>query len=243
MDVAWMVGNCSRNDDWELRMSMRSFYRNYRGRGRAWIIGCPPAWIDRSRVRCILWPDPYQACKDANLIQKALRLVMEPELSDPFILCCDDYLVLRPTAPAEFELWHCGAIEDDACADATRWQLRLTETGRRLRKQKFPTWNFDGHIPYPMYKSWVREVLRFDFGADPGMCTFSAILNCSGREGKDLRSEPVRAWIGEEDLSPARIIELLETHRFACLSNKAAACSNVVAAIEEKFGAQAPWER
>jgi hypothetical protein len=80
MDVAWMLGDESKKDDWELRMSMRSFWVRFGERSGYWIIGHIPRWIDTQQVRCIPWPDPYKHCKDANLLLKALRLTMEPEL-------------------------------------------------------------------------------------------------------------------------------------------------------------------
>ena len=85
-------------------MSPRSFWRNYRA--QLWIIGHIPAWIDRRKISCLPWPDPYRTCRDANLLHKAIRLALEPRISDPFILCSDDHIFLRSSTPSDFKFRH-----------------------------------------------------------------------------------------------------------------------------------------
>ena len=63
MDVAWKLGVGSRLDDWELRMSMRSFWTHFHPPANYWIIGHIPKWIDREQVRCLPWPDPIESAK------------------------------------------------------------------------------------------------------------------------------------------------------------------------------------
>jgi hypothetical protein len=147
MNVAWMLGPKTLTDDWELRMSMRSFHMHYRSSSKPWIIGRIPAWISQEKVRCLPWPDPYRRSKDANLLHKALRLAMEPEISDPFILCSDDHLLLQPSLPEDFKLWHRGEIPHLPEPGMTSWQLRMVNTGVRLRKAGYPALFFDAHNP------------------------------------------------------------------------------------------------
>src|SRR5271163_1829992 len=175
MDVAWMLGSGSNTGDWELRISMRSFWTHYLASASPWIIGHTPPWIDRRKVRCLAWPDPYRKCKDANLLHKALRLALEPRLTNPFVLCSDDHILLRPSVPGDFTLWHRGEIQQDYVDGSGKWQRRLVNTGRQLRELGYPALNFDGHVPYPLRKEWVGEALRFAFAAKPGMCVFSTI--------------------------------------------------------------------
>jgi len=242
MDVAWMLGSGSTAGDWELRISMRSFRTYYLASARPWIIGHIPAWIDRTKVRCLPWPDPYRTCKDANLLQKALRLAMEPRISNPFILCSDDHILLRPSLPAEFRLWHRGEIAEDPDEDAGQWERRLVNTGRVLRNHGYPAKNFDGHIPYPVKKDWIRQVLRFDFGEQPGMCLFSTILNCSGQSALPLSSDRVRGWLGSNDMAADVVDAKLAKNQFACLNEDSMDNRYVVSRLEQLFPEPAPWE-
>ena len=242
MDVAWMLGNGSRAGDWELRMSMRSFWTNYVATAKPWIIGHIPAWIDRQKVRCLPWPDPYRRCKDANLLHKAIRLALEPQISDPFILCSDDHILLRPSKPADFKLWHRGEIRKNPVEGLNRWERRLVNTGRRLRSAGYRALNFDGHVPYPLRKDWVKDALRFDFATRPGMCVFSTILNCSKERGAPLDSQHVRGWLGKPDLGERAIDKKLARNQFACLNANSLHNPYIVSRLEQHFPKPAPWE-
>lgn len=241
MDVVWMLGNGSRHNDWELRFSMRSFFANYACGSTPWIIGHVPSWIDADLVRCIHWPDPYKRVKDANLLNKAVRLAGESELSDRFILCSDDHLLLRRSTPEEFLFWHCGPLPTRH-KKPSEWQSRLMETRQRLKAQGFSTWNFEGHIPYYLDKSWVFNALRFDYGVAPGMTVFSTILNCAGVEARDIGSERVRGWLGA-GLSTEQKAWKLANNQFGCLNNESMQDVELISMIEELFPQPAPWEK
>lgn len=242
MDVVWKLGIGGGADNWELRMSMRSFERNYAADANYWIIGYIPGWVDRTKVQCLPWPDPYQKCKDANLIQKALRLAMDPDVSDPFVFCSDDYFVLRPIQAHGFKLWHCGEIPEELPEGATKWLRRLHETGSRLRAAGYPALNFDVHVPLPMRKAWIRETLRFDFGARPGMCVYSTIINCSRDPGTLIERNRVRGWLCEADIPDGVVDRRLTKSQFACLTDRSLGHKYLVSKIEELFPDPAPWE-
>ena len=185
---------------------------------------------------------PYRKCKDANLLHKALRLAMDPQISDAFIFCSDDQLLLRATGPSEFKLWHLGEIHREPTQDMNKWQLRLVNTGSRLRNAGYPAMNFEGHVPYYLRKEWIREALRFDFAVKPGMCVHSTILNCSGECGEPMDSSPVRAWLGAAHLSVDAIDRKLAKSRFASLNNESLRNPYIVSRVEQLFPKPAPWE-
>jgi len=242
MDVAWKLGVGSQMGDWELRMSMRSFWMHLRADSNYWIIGHIPAWIDRKQIRCLPWPDPYKHCKDANLLHKALRLAMEPRISDPFIFCSDDQILLRPIAPEDFRLWHGGEILKDPVDGINSWQRRLINTGLKLRNAGYPAMNFEGHIPYPLRKDWIKEALRFDFAAKPGMCVHSTIINCSGEIGIPLNSGFVRGWLGKAEMTEREIDKGLAENQFASINGDSIKNSYLISRVEQLFPEPAPWE-
>jgi hypothetical protein len=242
MDVAWKVGVGSPAGDWELRMSMRSFWTHYRATANYWIIGHIPAWIDTREVFCLPWPDPYRRCKDANLLHKAIRLAMEPEISDPFIWCSDDQFLLRSSGPEDFKLWHTGEISEAVGDGLTKWQLRMINTGNRLRSAGYPAMNFDSHVPHPLRKDWVKDALRFDFAVKPGMCTSSTIVNCGREQGLPLDSEPIRAWLGGADIPKREVDAMLAKCQFASLAEKSLDNGYIVLRMKQLFPDPAPWE-
>jgi hypothetical protein len=240
VDVAWMLGSGSEADDWELRMSLRSFRRHYHADAQLWIIGHIPDWIDRSQVRCVPWPDPYSRNKDANLLAKAARLAMEPELSDPFILCSDDHLLVRDSRPEDFRHWHTGEIGAGKPGEES-WAARLTNTGRVLRAAGLPARAFEGHIPYPLRKEWCQAALRFAFGEGPGMTIFSTLLNAARVESEPLDSARIRGWLGGHP-SAEVVREKSEGNQFVCLDGKSLGSAAVVEYFERRFVAAGPWE-
>jgi len=242
MDVVWKVGNGSRVDDWELRMSMRSFVKNYHASANFWIIGHIPKWVDIEQVNCVACPNPYSHCKDANLIHKALRMAMEPRLSDPFLFCSDDQLLNKSMEPEQFKLWHLGEIAPEPNKKMNKWEKRVVNTGQRLREAGFSAFHFEGHIPYKLYKGWIREALRFDFVTSPGMCVHTTILNCSPEIGERADSRSLRAWLGKKDISEREIENSLTKCHFIGINNEALRNGHVVRRLQELFPEPAPWE-
>ena len=237
-----MLGPHSTANDWELRMSMRSFRMHYRFPLQIWIIGRLPAWVSPEAVNYLSWPDPYRRSKDANLLHKALRLAMEPGLSDPFILCSDDHFLLKPSLPEDFKLWRGDELPITPIEGMTRWQLRLVNTGVQLRLAGFPAFFFDTHVPYPLHKAWIRETLRFDFSKKPGMSLFSTILNCSREQALPMKGNQVRGWLGQADYTPEVISRRLTTRRFACFTDHSLEDTYLTSQVEHLFAAPAPWE-
>jgi hypothetical protein len=215
---------------------------HYLAEVKPWIIGYIPTWIDSQKVRCLPWPDPYRKCKDANLLHKAIRLAMEQQISDPFILCSDDHLLLRPSTPLDFKLWHGGEIPMHFMEGQSSWQQRLVNTGQRLRSAGYPAMNYDSHIPFPLRKEWVKEVLRFDFSVKPGMCIFSTILNCSKELGEPLNSQSVRGWLGKQNITESAVDIKLAKNQFASLNNESVNNSYIISRVEHLFCEPAPWE-
>lgn len=241
VDVVWMLGKGSSVNDWELRMSMRSFRCYYKAEAVFWLIGHIPDWVDRELIRCIEWPDSYRSNKDANLLNKAVRMALEPDLSDKFILCSDDHLLIKESEPDDFKWWHLGEIKT-ASEASNPWQVRLFNTAQKLRAQKLPTFNYEGHVPYPVYKEWCREALRFDYGAGRGMTVFSTILNAARVPGEHLHTSTVRGWLGGKP-NHDTLVEKCWSNRFICLNGESVHSEDCIHFFNEKFSMIAPWEK
>ena len=105
------VGKWKPRGDWELRLSMRSFWKHYRAKAKPWIIGHIPAWIDTGKSDALRGTDPYESCKDANLLHKALRLAVEPGFGVALFCAATIVFCFAGVAPGDFELWHRGKID------------------------------------------------------------------------------------------------------------------------------------
>lgn len=240
MDVVWMLGPSTKNNDWELRHSMRSFHQHYLAEATPWIIGRIPSWIDRAQVNCIPWPNPAKH-KDGNLMNCALRLALEPALSDAFILCSDDHFLLRDSAPQDFKWWHNGPINPRDVESKSGWRQQLGRTRKTLTDQGFTAYEFEGHIPYPIHKTWCANILRFPWWEGRNT-VFSTILNCAGVPADRLNSQRVRGRIHNRGMSSAVVLRKFSENQFLTLNNGSEKNAVVRAQFKSRFGSPAPWE-
>jgi hypothetical protein len=251
-DVCWMVGNTGSWDNWELRLSMRSFAQHYQCPDALFtLIGRIPHWIDREMVRCLEFSDPFSHNKDANLIRKATRLAAERGISDQFILCSDDHLLLKPSGPADFKYWHCGELPN-LCSEGNAYTTRLFMTRLMLERAGLPTWHFEGHVPYVLHKDWLGEAL-YHLPWSTHECTlFSTILNNAlARENLDptpISGERVRGWLGA-GLPMDALRRKLRSNRFATLDNSLCNADGspgnpeLCRMLEELFPVPGYWEK
>ncbi len=192
-----MLGTGSRDDDYEVRLSLRSFAQNYACEGaRFWVIGHIPHWLDQNAVRCIPYDDPYRHNKDANLLRKAFRMAHEAELSDPFILCSDDHLLLKSSRPEDFGWWHCGVPGHPE----NGWRERVDHSLNLMRERgiREPV-SWEGHIPYVLKKEWLLKVER-ELPWEDNVTIFTTILNYAGvstAPEQHINNQRIRGWLGE----------------------------------------------
>jgi hypothetical protein len=187
MDVAYFLGLDGPEDYAELRLSLRSFEKFYPSLGRVWICGPRlPVWMDEQRVTHLWQPDPYRHNKDANLIHKLLRLCLEPEISEPFILSSDDHFCLRPLQDVDFQPWRGAMPAKDA--GNTPWQKRLVATCHRHRCP-----NFDMHVPYPIFKAYAGRMLEHAWGGEQPGTVFTTYYGAAGFPGRKIDETNIRA--------------------------------------------------
>lgn len=241
MDVVWMLGPSTKNNDWELRHSMRSFHQHYLApEASPWIIGRVPSWIDQNQVNCIPWPNPARH-KDGNLMNCALRLALEPALSDAFILCSDDHFLLRDSAPQDFKWWHNGPINPRDVESKSGWRRQVGATRKTLLDAGFTAYEFEGHIPYPIHKTWCANILRFPWW-DGRNTVFSTILNCAGVPAARLDSERIRGRIHSLHLTEAEVRRKFNENQFLTLNHGTENHPTVRREFSIRFSDPAPWE-
>jgi hypothetical protein len=158
MDVVILKGKDTPANGWELLMTLRSLSR-YSSLGQVYIIGYCPDWVNKDHVIHLDFPDPYSD-KDASLLNKLIRVAWEDSLSDDFLLFSDDQPLLSLVHDDDFQPY---VVEDLAKRKSfeTGWQKRLKTSRDVLAKAGLTTFNFEGHIPYPINKQKARELMNY----------------------------------------------------------------------------------
>jgi hypothetical protein len=96
IDAVFVVGNGSKHLNEELRYALRSLDANCKFIRNVYICGTCPAWVDKSQVRFLQWPDSYSDhAKDANIIDKLRHACEQPEIADRVLFCSDDQFVTK----------------------------------------------------------------------------------------------------------------------------------------------------
>lgn len=144
----------------ELRFSLRSVAANLPHRD-VWLVGGGPGWpvgVGRIRVR-------QRGSKYENVMANLRAALSSPDVSDPFVLMCDDFFVVRPIDSVP--VLHCGRLADRvARADASaKYQTTLTETLRLLRRLgHVDPLCYDLHVPMTVDKAGMSKALDASAG-------------------------------------------------------------------------------
>lgn len=167
MDVIYPLSNRSIWRDNELRYSLRSLDQNFSGIGEVWIVGHKPKWL--TNVRHIPFPDAYSSNKDANIINKILRVCFEKELSEKFIFMSDDQYILQRTTSSSLQPICDVDLYTVRHWGKSTWFRRLKRTFLLLKAYKRPAYHYDCHTPQVMSKDLFPKVmLRYNYGYDIG---------------------------------------------------------------------------
>lgn len=150
----------------QLRYALRSWVANVPHR-RVWVVGYKPAWLTGvEHIRT------HQAGKTKyqNTTQ-AVRVACEhPEVSSKFLLCNDDFFVMRPQ-PAAFPVFHRGPVslveKYYAGRGHGKYLKGLRETRDLLVKlgHENPA-SYELHVPLPVQKAGMLRALEMGKGLE-----------------------------------------------------------------------------
>ena len=91
-----------RNFGWELKMSLRSIHKNFKGHFDITIIGEIPSWVDQSVVRCIkLDNDHVNTQRQGKINQKIIKAA---DLFDEFVVMNDDICFMKETTDEDLRV-------------------------------------------------------------------------------------------------------------------------------------------
>lgn len=188
IDVVYPLSKESRWQDNELRYSLRSLERNLVGLGRIFIVGHKPAWL--TNVIHVPAADANPHNKDANIIDKLL-LACHAGVSDRFLFCSDDQLLLVPTNAADLRPYHIGCLKKKPPQfwGGGRWKRGLRRTYDLLLARRVQTFHYDSHIPQPMDRQQFAEIMGgIDYYAGDGYTVNTLFFNLALKHHKRLPS-------------------------------------------------------
>lgn len=143
----------------QLRYALRSWTANLPHR-QVWLVGGRPTWaVNVKHLRTRQRGTKYQ---NTTL---AVRAACEhPDVSDPFVLCNDDFFTLRPL-PEGVPVLHRGPVREVETYYATRGNGRylkgLRQTRDLLVKLGYPDpVSYELHVPLPVHKDGMLAALE-----------------------------------------------------------------------------------
>lgn len=142
----------------QLRYALRSWAANL-PHGRVWLVGGRPSWA----VGVEHIPTRQDGTKYRNTTRAVEAACLHPEVSDPFLLCNDDFFVLR--RQEAMPVYHRGPVAQVEAYYATRGNgkyLRgLRQTRDLLVELGHPDpVSYELHVPLPVHKRGMLAALE-----------------------------------------------------------------------------------
>ncbi|MFZ4705445.1 MAG: glycosyltransferase [Bacteroidales bacterium] len=249
-DVVYILGNGSSWANNEIRVSVRSFVKYFENLRNIVIVGECPVFMDG--VIHIPYADHMGVNKDCRMMMKIRAACMDNRVSDNFILCTDDTLLLTPLKSDDFKGWHDGAITyesdehimqrgDQSNALPSEWFKWVRNTGWELRTRNLPDNNYDrAHCPQPVNKYEFRDILsKWDMSVKK--YTISNIYNNSSKlfTGENIAGKTLKVY------HPATLEQLSEmTADKLCMNyNDNALDNNLKTWLHVRFPEATKYER
>lgn len=150
----------------ELKYSLRSLEKHYKGEFRVIIIGDKPDWI----TNVLHIPIARQSGMHENLtydaIWKMMRICDGDEVGDCFVRMYDDIYLIKDVDFDEISkikaIWnYSDKTKDDlGLSSSATWTTQLVRTLEALKADNLPTWNTETHLPEVFMKSVMKWVLQ-----------------------------------------------------------------------------------
>lgn len=142
MDILYIVGQGSTENNAELMYSLRSVEKFCKGVQRIFITGICPNFINRKKVVFTACDDPY--CRNLNHFYKVYNTLITTDISDNFLLMYDDIFFCRPVDIRKYKWFYKGQLPEKA---NNSYQQGLVNSRKWLQENVFPTKDFTTHTP------------------------------------------------------------------------------------------------
>ena len=95
VDAVFVIGGGSMDGNLELRYALRNLDAHCKFIRDVYICGECPAWVDKTMVKHLQWPDRFSHAKDANIIDKLRHACECRGIAKRILFCSDDQFQTR----------------------------------------------------------------------------------------------------------------------------------------------------
>ena len=181
MDILYILGQGSKHDNMELRMSLRSICKYAKGIGHVIVAGYPCDWLSDLIIKIPI-PNKYGR-KHLNLVHCIQQVVENGFLEGEFLYSSDDHFY---TKPVDFDHYPYYAkslklrntvVKGEKCYG---YHLSLVQTRQLLEKHKLPIINFEQHCNTHMHAKVVKDfknLIEESYTLERGAAPTSLIMN------------------------------------------------------------------
>lgn len=163
IDLVIPVGVGSIWDNNELRYCIRSFVKYFDDLGKIYIVGIKPDFLkwENPRLIHIQSDDPFRHSKDANIINKVLKVCKRDDLSDDFIRSSDDQLILKKVQVEDFYPRYLINLSSKPIpSNNNNWFKRLQKTVNQLQQEKKTVFHYESHYPMIYNKQSFIKIME-----------------------------------------------------------------------------------
>jgi len=185
IDIVIPVGaTCDWGEYEELRYALRSACMYVEGLRNVYLVGHRPVWA--KGVIHLPMDDLHTSNKDANLIDKVLKVCALSALSDKFIRMSDDQYFLKPWKLEEHSkpLAYGDLVTDGILwkgDTAKKYHQKIARTRDQLLKLRKGTWFYDTHSPAVYNKLlYPKAMAQVDYVQPPGFTINTIYYNLIG---------------------------------------------------------------
>jgi len=175
MDIVYIVGNGSIDDNLELRNSLRSIEKYGRNVGKVIVAGRPPEFLSDEVIKLrVLDKYPY---KHSNILTCIETVVKEGLVSGDFLYSSDDHFYVRET---DFDNYPVYKKADELRKKVSysdpyfKYHRSLVDTRLLLEKHGLPICNYSQHCNTHMnadiikeYEWLLHESYKLKYGVEP----------------------------------------------------------------------------
>jgi len=147
-----------KNDD--IKYSLRSLDKNFKGKGKVFIVGGKPNWINVNTVTHI-YAEDKERNKLVNAINKILIACKDKRISEDFILMNDDFLFLKETN--DIKSYNIGTIEEMKRNHRTKggyYYKAICDTLEILQSKNMSTISYEAHYPIVINKNNFIKTIK-----------------------------------------------------------------------------------
>ena len=180
MDILYVIGDGSKYDNLELRMSLRSICKYGTNIGKIIIVGKPPKWLSKEAV-CLEVEDKYHY-KHQNILLCIEEAIDRGLVHGDFLYSSDDHFYVKNVDFNRYPYFVKGELRYTANPTDRFYQYHksLCDTRRLCTKYGLPTLNYSQHCNTHMhtevFKS-IRHIIRESYKLPYGVEPTSIIMN------------------------------------------------------------------